>query len=122
MALERPNRPVTRSSEPPENPSTLFSVGKYYSIRADTGDFEEGFCIAKALQCHSNSFVGVYLEELTDKSDQLKVIYKESQTKGQFDDDTVFSVVVSVSIVDVNIVAIDRHEIEEILYSANTDS
>ena len=122
MTLERSNQPVTRSAAPSENLGTVFSDGKYYSIRADTRDFQDGFCIAKTTQCHSNSFVGVYLEEVADKSDQSIVVYTETPTRGQFDDDEVISVVVSVSSEDLNLVSIDRAEIEEILYSANVDT
>ena len=122
MSLERSTQPVTRSTAGPEEPNTLFTLGKYYSIRADTRDYEGGFCIAKATVCHTTSFVGVYLEDTRDSIDNDRVLYKETNETGQFDAATVFSIVMSATNVAVDIIAIDRSEVEEILYAANIDS
>ena len=122
MSLERSTQPVTRSTAGPEEPSTLFTLGKYYSIRADTRDYEGGFCIAKATMCKSTSFAGVYMEETKDSIDDRKVLYKQTKETGQFDAATMFSVVMSSTTVAVDIITIDRSEVEEILYAANIDS
>ena len=113
MKLERVKKPVTRSVTPPENLTPLFSLGKLYSIRADARDFSDGFCIARAAN---------YLEKAVDQNDESKVLFVETQTMGQFNDKTVLAVIVSAISIDVNVVAIDKVEFEEILYSANIES
>ena len=48
---------VTRSSdvesEEPVETTLLVTLGEYYAIRADFRDFEDGFCIVKALQAYT---------------------------------------------------------------------
>ena len=122
MKLERVKKPVTRSVIPPENLTPLFSVGKLYSIRADARDFSDGFCIARAVEFRPNSFTANYLEKAVDQNDESKVLIVETQTMGQFKDKTVLAVIVSAISIDVNVVAIDKVEFEEILYSANIES
>ena len=88
FTLEKKSRPVTRSTEePPAEITPVVDPGRYYAIRADSRDYEDGFCISKVITCYSNHFRGVYLEksETTDST----VSFKESKNVGHFDLHTV---------------------------------
>ena len=88
---------VTRSKEPPapEVPSVVIVPDKYYAIRADIIDFKDGFCIVKAKEVLSGSFVGVYMEKNELQNEVSTFCFEESSEIGHFDFFTIVSEVIS---------------------------
>ena len=127
LKLEKPSKRLTRAASPEvTNDSTdsarlLFTAGQYYSIKADVRDFDDGYCVAKALECSADYFVGSYLEETSMCPDEGKVFFKETKTKGKFWSASVLSCILSVTSVGVAIVSIEKSEIDEILCSTLED-
>ena len=122
MTLEKQTRPImlTRSTEvPPGELAVVVTLGHYYAIRADSRDYEEGFCIAKVIKCHNNHFQGVYLEK--SETTDAKLYFKESNNFGCFDLDTVISQLISALTVNRHIVEVEMDEINEILASTNVE-
>ena len=112
---------MTRSNEElqPENLTLVPTPGDYYAIRAEVEDFEDGFCISKAVKCYSNSFQGVYLEK-EDSSDS-KFRFRETKNVGRFDIATVVSQLYSANLVNA-CVEVDQNEVEDIIVSLNAEN
>ena len=125
MTPERQNpQAVTRSREqaPPEELSVLVIPGKYYAIRTDIRDFEDGFCIVKANQRFTSVFQGVYLDKNVDQTDICAVCFKETTNIGRFDFGTIICEIISANNVIHNSLIVNADEIEDIIASANVDN
>ena len=122
LALENARQPpVTRASKALQVLNTVFIPYNYYSIRTSSEDFSEGFCIVKAVTCQGDSFVGVYMENHPDLLEHSEVFYKETKTEGEFEGNTVISLLVSSRIVSVDTIAVHKVEIDDILNHANIE-
>ena len=120
MVLERQKDIVTRGTAPPEELAAVITLGSYYAIRADPRDYEDGFCVSRATECHSSHFRGIYLVKATEQSETSCVSFQETKYSGRFDIDTVVCELISVKYVD-GLVVVDSDEIEEIIVSSNVE-
>ena len=106
-------------SEEPVETTLLVTPGEYYAIRADVRDFEDGFCIVKALQANSAEFDGIYFKRIGQESDSLVVWFEETPHKDKFNVKTIIHGLISVSAED-STVSIDVNEFEDVA-SANEE-
>ena len=107
-------------SEEPVETTLLVTPGEYYAIRADVRDFEDGFCIVKALQANSVEFDGIYFKRSGQESDSSVVWLEETPQKDKFNVKTIIHGLIIVFVED-SFVSIDVNEFEDIVASVNEE-
>ena len=94
-----------------------FEREKFYVIRADILDFRDGYCVAKCVKPGDDFFIGSYLEKSTE--DDSKVFFKLSNVTAKFHSETVISTVLSLSQETNGTYAMDKTEVNDIIFSVN---
>ena len=113
---------VTRSTEPGElgEPSQVITPGSFYAILADHRDFDDGFCISKAVKLNYSEFEGYYCKKSGGQSESSEVVFQVTAEKAAFNLNTVLHELITVK-VEGSTVKIDLEEYEDIVASANED-
>ena len=76
----------TESGEPGElsEPSQVITPGSFYAILADHRDFDDGFCISKAVKLNFSEFVGNYCKKSGGQSGSSEVVFQVTAEKAAF--------------------------------------
>ena len=129
--LSRTEPSVTRSAavdpevpgepeEPGESvrPTQVIAPGNFYAILSDFRDFDDGFCISKAIKVNFSEFDGYYCTKSDGQTESSEVLFEVSKEKASFNVNTVLHELITVT-VEGTIVKMNLDEYEDIVASAN---